>query len=164
MFQSLKPRLWRFAFNHWPCYRRSGGRVTHISPDWLELRVRLPLSLRTRNYVGTIYGGSMFGAVDPFFMMMLIKTLGPDYLVWDKAGAIRFKKPGRSTLFARFLLEPGDVEEIRTALETEEAVDRTFMVELTDRDGAVHAVVDKTMYITRKRPRPGGDRGGKNGR
>jgi hypothetical protein len=30
-----------------------------------EVRVRVPLGWRTRNYVGTIFGGSMYGAVDP---------------------------------------------------------------------------------------------------
>ncbi len=152
MAQSLNTRLWRFAFNHWPCYRRSGGRVTHISADWLKLRVRLPLNLRTRNYVGTIYGGSMFSAVDPFFMMMLIKTLGPDYIVWDKSGAIRFKRPGRTTLYAEFGMSLKDAEEIKAALRDRKSVDRTFTVELRDKDGLVHAVVDKTMFITMKDP------------
>lgn len=160
MAQSMKTRLWRFAFNHWPCYRRSGGRVTYIAADWLELKVRLPLNLRTRNYVGTIYGGSMFGAVDPFFMMMLLKTLGSDFIVWDKSGSIRFKKPGRSTLYARFRIEPGEAETIRAELKTKKSVDRIYTVELKDGDGLVHAIVDKTMFITLKDSRRKGSEGG----
>ena len=156
--QSINTRLWRFAFNHWPCYRRGGGRVVYIAADWLELRVRLPLTLRTRNYVGTIYGGSMFSAVDPFFMMMLLKTLGKGYIVWDKSGSIRFKRPGRSTLLARLKIDPGEVEEIRAELEHNKSVDRTYSVELKDRDGLVHAIVEKTIFITRKKP--GGSGGG----
>ncbi len=152
MAQSIKTRFWRFAFNHWPCYRRCGGRVTYIAYDWLELVVRLPLNLRTRNYVGTIFGGSMFSAVDPFFMMMLIKTLGPDYIVWDKSGSVRFKRPGRTTLYARCRITPEDTAEIKAALENRKSVDRVFMVELKDRDGLVHAIVEKTLFITPKDP------------
>jgi len=59
------------------------------------VRIRLPLIWRTRNYVGTIFGGSLYGAVDPIYMIMLIKALGPDYIVWDKAATIRFLRPGR---------------------------------------------------------------------
>ena len=110
MRESLKTILFRLAFNLWPCYRGSGGRVRFVAADWSEVRVRLPLSWRTRNYVGTIYGGSLYAAVDPFYMLMLIHRLGPGYEVWDKAATIRFRKPGRSTLTARMALPEGEEE------------------------------------------------------
>ena len=89
---------------------------TQVASDWREVRVELPLSVRTRNYVGTIFGGSMFGAVDPFYMIMLMKNLGPGYLVWDKAASIEFLKPGRSTLRATFRLDEAELEAIRGPL------------------------------------------------
>lgn len=55
MSESLRTRLWRTAFNPFPAYRGTGARVTYIASDWREARVKLPLSWRTRNYVGTIY-------------------------------------------------------------------------------------------------------------
>ena len=105
MGESFRTRAFRWAFNFWPCYRGTGARVTYIASDWREARIRLPLSLWTRNYVGTIFGGSLYASVDPFFMIMLINILGPDYVVWDKAASIRFKRPGRSTLVATFRLD-----------------------------------------------------------
>ena len=101
MLERLKVRLWKLAFRLFPAYRGTGGRVTHIEPDWSRVEVELPLSWRTRNYVGTIYGGSMYGCVDPIYMLMLIRRLGDDYTVWDKAAEIRFKQPGESTLYVR---------------------------------------------------------------
>lgn len=94
MAESLRTRLWRWGFNCFPAYRGTGGRVTYIAADWREVRIKLPLNWRTRNYVGTTFGGSLYGAVDPFYMIMLIKLLGPDYIVRDKAAAILFRKPG----------------------------------------------------------------------
>ena len=38
-------------------------------------------------------------------MIMLIQNLGPGYAVWDKAATIRFLKPGRTTLYAKFTLD-----------------------------------------------------------
>ena len=152
MAQSLITRMWRFGFNHWPCFRRTGGRVTYIAQDWSELVVRLPLNFRTRNYVGTIFGGSMFAALDPFFMMMLLNTLGHEYIVWDKSASIRFKRPGKSTLYARFILDPDEAADIRESLTRRQTVNRTYTVELKDKDGLVHAVVEKTLFITRKDP------------
>ena len=150
MPESRQSRLFRWFFNIFPAYRGTGGRVTYISGDFREVRIKLPLNWRTRNYVGTTYGGSLYGAVDPFYMIMLIKILGPDYVVWDKAAGIRFRKPGRSTLYARFLLDEAEISAIKAALESAPSVVRTYRVELADADGVVHAEVEKVVYIARK--------------
>lgn len=149
MAESFRTRLMRHGFNLFPAYRGTGGRVVYIASDWREVRVRLPLNWRTRNYVGTIFGGSIYGAVDPFYMIMLIKLLGPDYIVWDKAAAVRFKRPGRATLYARFRVSVEEIAAIKSALTQEGSIDRVYQVDLTDRAGVVHATVDKTIYIRR---------------
>jgi acyl-coenzyme A thioesterase PaaI-like protein len=117
MAESWRSRAYRWGFNLFPAYRRTGGRITYIADDWREIRVKLPLTWRTRNYVGTLFGGSMYGAVDPVYMIMLIRRLGPDYIIWDKAAAIRFKKPGRTTLYAHFMLDDAELAAIRSELE-----------------------------------------------
>ena len=141
----------RWGFNFFPAFRGTGARVTYMSGDFREVHVKLPLSWRTRNYVGTIFGGSLYGAVDPHYMIMLIKILGSGYVVWDKAATIRFKKPGRSTLYARFRIPEEEVAEIRRLLETAPSIDRVYQVELKDAEGVVHAVVEKTIYIRREK-------------
>lgn len=150
MPESLKSRLFRWGFNFFPAYRGTGGRVTYIADDWHEVRVKLPLNWRTRNYVGTIYGGSIYGAVDPIYMLMLMHILGPEYTVWDKAAKIRFRKPGSETLFVRFELTAGEVAEIRSLAETAKSVDRIYRLELKNREGVVHAEIEKTLYISKK--------------
>lgn len=150
MPESLRSRVLRLVFNLVPAYRGTGARVAYIAHDWCEVRVRLPLSLRTRNYVGTIFGGSMYGAVDPVYMLMLIQALGPEYVVWDKAASIRFRRPGRTTLHARFVIPPAELDEIRDRLARERSVDRVYTVDLVDAEGVVHATVEKTLYIRRK--------------
>ena len=112
--------------------------------------MKLPLSWRTRNYVGTIFGGSLYASVDPWYMILLIQLLGRNYVVWDKAATIRFRKPGRSTLYATFTLDDAELETIRAATADGQPVDRTYTVELKDKDGVVHASVDKVIYIRRK--------------
>ncbi len=147
MPESWTTLIKRWGINLFPAWRGTGARATYIAADWREVRVRLPLSWRTRNYVGTIFGGSLYGAADPWYMIMLIHALGPAYTVWDKAATIRFKKPGRSKLFARFLLSEDEIAEIRRVLETEPRTDRVYTVDLVDADGVVHATVEKTISI-----------------
>lgn len=147
MSESFDSRLMRWRFNIFPAYRGTGGRVKYISADFREVRIALPLSFRTRNYVGTIFGGSMYAAVDPIYMIMLIHNLGREYVVWDKAASIRFRKPGRTTLHATFRLDEAELEEIRTAAAGGKPIDRTYNVELVDADGVSHASVEKIIYI-----------------
>ena len=147
MSESLRTRLWRAGFNLFPAYRFGGGKVTYIREDWREIHAAVPHNWRTRNYVGTIFGGSIYAVVDPLYMMMLIKSLGDDYTVWDKGATVQFKKPGESRLHARCVLPAGELEEIRTLLAPGESTDRHYEVDLVDDAGTVHATVGKTVYV-----------------
>jgi hypothetical protein len=149
MPESFRTKLTRWGFNFFPAYRGTGGRVTYIASDWTEVRVRLPLNWRTRNYVGTIFGGSLYGSVDPMYMIMLIKLLGRGYIVWDKAASIRFRRPGRTTLEARFAIDEATLTSIREELEEKPKIDRVFIVELKNASGEVHAIVEKTIHISK---------------
>lgn len=149
MPESSSSRLMRWKFNLFPAYRGTGARVMYIAADFREVRIRLPLSWRTRNVVGTIFGGSLYGAVDPMFMIMLMRILGRDYVVWDKVATIRFRKPGRTTLHATFTLEVAEIEAIHAATASGHSVDRTYHVDLVDEAGTVHASVEKVIYVKR---------------
>ena len=149
MAESWQTRLRRWGFNFFPAYRGTGARITYIAADWREVRIKLPLNWRTRNYVGTIYGGSMYAAVDPIYMIMLIQILGPEYVVWDKAASIRFRRPGKTTLYARFVIDHAETEAIKAALVEQPSIDRVYQIDLADRDSVVHASVEKTIYIRR---------------
>jgi acyl-coenzyme A thioesterase PaaI-like protein len=150
MPESSRSRLLRWKFNLIPAYRGTGARVTYIAGDFREARIRLPLSWRTRNVVGTIFGGSLYGAVDPVFMIMLMNILGPGYIVWDKVATIRFRKPGKSTLYATFTIDEPELDAIRTATSSGHSVDRTYHVNLVDEGGVVHAEIEKVIYVKRR--------------
>lgn len=151
MPESFSKKLERIKFNLFPAYRGSGGRIAYISEDYHEIHVKLPLNWRTKNYVGTIFGGSMFAATDPIFMVMLIKILGNDYLVWDKSTNIRFKRPGKETLFAKFIITPEEISEIKSQLETTNSIDKNYKIELKNEAGKVHAIIEKTLYIAKNK-------------
>ncbi len=154
MPESNTTRWLRWKLNLFPAYRGMGARVDYIAADFREVRVHVSLSWRTRNYVGTIFGGSLYGALDPVYMIMLIKILGPGYVVWDKAATIRFRKPGRHTLYATFVIDDAEIEAIKAATATGDPVDRTLNVSLVDREGVVHVSVEKVLYIRRMIRKP----------
>ena len=149
MKKALKRHM-RILLNIWPPFLGAGIRVKRLQPDWKEIDVEMKLRRWNSNYVGTHYGGSLYSMTDPFFMLMLIENLGPDYIVWDKSASIRFNKPGRGTVFAGFRLSDQQIAEIKEALKTQEKIERAFMVEVKDESRSVIAEIHKLLHIRRK--------------
>jgi acyl-coenzyme A thioesterase PaaI-like protein len=140
----------RRLFNLWPPFRGAGIRVRDISPDFSRCTVELRMGLFNRNYVGTHFGGSLFAMADPFFMILMMKRLGSGYIVWDKAGAVRFLKPARGTITARFEMPEERVREARERTERGDKFEPVFRVEIVDAGGVIVADVEKTLYIRKK--------------
>ena len=148
------PATTRRLMNFWPPFRGAGIRVTHIGADWREVRVELRQRLLNRNYVGVHFGGSIFSMTDPFHMLMMMHNLGRDFIVWDKAGSVRFLKPGRGTLQARFVLTQQMVDEALAAASDGARHEPTYSVEVTNGEGEVVARVEKTLHIRRANALP----------
>jgi acyl-coenzyme A thioesterase PaaI-like protein len=141
----------RRLLNLWPPFRGAGVRVREIAPDFRSATVELQARLLNRNYVGTHFGGSLYAMTDPFFMIMMMRNLGREYIVWDKEGTVRYLKPARGTVTARFRLEESDVAKAREATATGEKYEPTFRVDIVDAEGATVADVEKTLYIRKKK-------------
>ena len=150
--QPASLRIWlrRLGFNFFPAFRATGARVIYMSEDMRKLRIKLPLNFRTRNIHGTLFGGAMYAATDPLYAILVKLALGPGHIVWDKSGAIRYKKPGRSALYAECSLSDAQVASMRKRLELEPSIDLHYDIELVDDRGVVHAMVQKTIYAARK--------------
>jgi hypothetical protein len=146
-----RARMVRLGFNFHPAFRGTGGRVVHVAKDLRHIRICLPLNWKTKNIVGSLYGGSLFAITDGAHPMMLMAALGDGYIVWDKAASIRYRKPGYSTLYADFVLTSDEVASIHAALGQHPELERTYLVELKDAHGVVHAVVERTVYIAEKK-------------
>lgn len=128
----------------------AGVRLQKMTKDYRHARVSMKLTFYNKNYMGTQFGGSLYAMVDPWYMLMLIKNLGNDYIVWDKAATINFRKPGKGTVYADFNLTDAHLEEIRATLVTQNKMDYIFKVEIKDKDGKLIADVDKVLYIRKK--------------
>jgi len=137
----------RPGVNLWPPFLGAGIRVKHIAPDMKSVDVEMKLRWWNANYVGTHFGGSLFAMTDAFYMLMLMANLGRDYIVWDKAASIRYRKPGKGTVRAEFRLTAAQLDEIREKLKTLPKYEPTFKVEVKDEQGNVIAEVEKLLYV-----------------
>ena len=140
MVKKILKRNMRRLIHLWPPFLGAGIRVTRLDADWRAVDVEMKLRWWNRNYVGTHYGGSLYSMADPFYMVMLIENLGPEYIVWDKSASIRFRRPGTGTVRAEFRLSEAEIEEIKEALRKDEKIEREFGVEVKDAKGASSCV------------------------
>jgi acyl-coenzyme A thioesterase PaaI-like protein len=142
-------RLRRFM-NLWPPFVFAGIRIVSIEPDWSGAKVRLNLNVMSRNYVGTQFGGSMFAMTDPFWMILLIHRLGPEYVVWDQRAEIEFLRPGKTDVHTEFVVDPAVVQELRDAAQHGDKVLRWFGNDIVDEAGEVVARVRRQLYVRRR--------------
>ncbi|MDG1805754.1 DUF4442 domain-containing protein [Flavicella sp.] len=146
-----KAKLFKFGFNASPMYRRSTGKVVFAAENLSLIKIKLRLSWKNKNYVNSMFGGSMFSAVDPIPMIQLIHLLGKDYVVWDKAATIRFKRPAREHLFADFTYTQDELKYIKSCVNEQNEIEIEKLTELKNKNGdIVYSEILKTIYIADK--------------
>jgi acyl-coenzyme A thioesterase PaaI-like protein len=146
------PTLWqrlraRFV-NLYPPFLGAGIRARRV--DERTVRAEMKLTFLNGNAVGTHFGGSLYAMCDPWYMLILMRLLGEDYIVWDKSAGIRFLRPGRGTVTATFHIPGSRVDEIRAAADSGGKVEPVFTAEVLDADGGAVARVEKTLHVRRK--------------
>ena len=141
-------RLRERLINFYPPLLGAGIRSRTI--DDLTIHVEMKLTAFNRNIVGVHFGGSLYAMCDPWFMLIMMRALGPDYIVWDKAASIKFVSPGRGTVNAVFQIPQERVNEIRAAADRAEKIEPTFLVDVLGERGQVIAHVEKLLYVRKK--------------
>ena len=152
MRKLIQSKIKKFI-KYYPPLVGAGIKVARISDDCREIDVEMKLRFWNANYVGTHYGGSLYSMTDPFYMLMLIENLGREYIVWDKAATIRYRKPGRGKVSAHFRITEAQLEEIRRSVDSQDKVEPVFSVNVVDDAGEVVAEIEKTIHIKKKPPK-----------
>lgn len=147
---SWDPEALKERINRYPPYVGARIEVTHIADDASEIRVRMPLEEANTNLVGTHFGGSLYAMVDPHLMILLIRRLGSEYVVWDKSATIDFVRPGTGTVRATIRVTDAEVDAIRAATRDGEKHLPEWTLRIVDEDEETVATVVKKLYVRRK--------------
>ena len=131
-------------------YRRSCGKILTVSEDLHHVKVVIRLSYKNKNYVGSMFGGSLFAATDPIYMIQLMQILGKEYVVWDKATEIKFKRPVYQNAFVRFEFSSDEIQYIKQRVEAEKEIDLVKQLVITDSNEKIYTEISKTIYISSK--------------
>lgn len=150
MIHTISPRRLKFLLNLYGPYLGAGVRTEHVADDFSEIRVCMRLRWFNRNAVGTHFGGSLYAMVDPHLMLMLMRRLGRDYIVWDRSATIDFLRPGRGKVRAAMTIEPELEATIRARVEAGGKYLPEFIIRVVDEEAKLVAKVTKTIYVRKK--------------
>lgn len=143
-------QIYKYGFNWSPMYRRTTARIIEVSEDLNFIKIKIPLNWKNRNYVGTIFGGSMLSATDPIYMIQLMNILGNDYVVWDKAATINYRRPARTTVFCEFIFSSKEIDSIKKQIKEKGEIDVIKNQSIITKEGTIIAELSKTIYIADK--------------
>lgn len=143
-------QIYKHGFNWSPMYRRSTGKIVSVSSDLFYVKVKIPISIKNKNYVGSIFGGSLFSATDPIYMIQLITILGDNYVVWDKEASIKYKRPAKESVFTEFTFNKAEIESIKKNVALKGEITLIKTPNILTADGIIIAELIKTIYVADK--------------
>lgn len=99
----------------------------------------------------TIFGGTIFSAIDPFYPVLLDQYFRQKGIrrtvAWLKTAHIDYIKPGRRNLHIQIRLDETMLTDALRHVRSEGKVVRTFRTEVFDTDGIRCAVAHNEIYI-----------------
>lgn len=112
--------------------------------------VKINRSLFNKNYNGSIFGGTIYAATDPFYALLfdqLLKREGFKVRVWLKSASIQYLKPGHGDLFFTITVTDDMLNEAIEAMNTTGKFVKAYPMEITNSAGELCATVMNEIYV-----------------
>lgn len=129
--------------------------VRRFHPGFRGVDVKISNSFLNRNYNGSIFGGSIYAATDPFYAILfdqLMQRSGFKVRVWLKSASIQYLKPGLTSLYFTLVITDEMIDEAKTALNTNGKFVKSYPMELYNKQGELCATVQNEVYLRTKFP------------
>lgn len=124
--------------------------IKKFHPGFRGVDVKIANSFLNRNYNGSIFGGTIYAATDPFYAILfdqLMQRKGFKVRVWLKSAAIQYLKPGSTTLHFTLKITDEMIAEAETALAETGKFVKAYPMELFDKSGELCATVMNEIYL-----------------
>ncbi len=124
--------------------------VLEVEKDFRGVSVKINKSIVTKNYNGSIFGGTISAAADPFYPVLfhqLFSHKGYKVKVWLKSADIKYLKPGRTDLFFSIRLDEPGIEETEHLLKTVGKHTKYIPLEMRNKMGELCVQVVSEIYI-----------------
>lgn len=124
--------------------------VKRFHPEFKGIDVVIYKSIFNRNYNASIFGGTIYAAVDPFYPILLdqiLKRKGFKTLVWLKSGSMKYIKPARSHLNFSIQLSEGEIKHAEEMIVSEGKFVGSYHVTVYDQQLEPCAWFESEVYV-----------------
>lgn len=145
--------LLKWALNFYPPLLFQRIHIRKFHPGFRGVDVRIANSFLNRNYNGSIFGGTIYAATDPFYALLfdqLMQRKGFKVRVWLKSGSIQYLKPGMKNLYFTINITDEMIQEASAALRSKDKFVKTYSMEIYDSDGLLCATALNEVYVRNK--------------
>lgn len=148
---TLTPTSLKWLLRLYPPFLFQRIWVQRVLKDFAGIDVKIYKSFLNINSNRTVFGGTMFAALDPIHPLLMdqvFKSRGMRHTIaWLKSAQIDYLKPGHTSLQFSVRLNPAEIDEAFATIQREGKVIRTFTTEIFDKNGVVCALSRNEVYI-----------------
>jgi acyl-coenzyme A thioesterase PaaI-like protein len=148
-FHRSNAKVFGFFMNLYPPFIFFGIRIK-FTPDFLQCNLKISNRWYFRNGHGTMFGGAMLAATDPLPAVQLSKIFRKHH-VWSMTHHVKFKKPAKTKLSAKIVLNDQEIIHIKETLKKHGKSINTFSYLLFDTQNEIVAEINSTVYIRNPR-------------
>ena len=146
----LSPKIVRLILNLFPPLLFNRISIQSIKKDFMEIKVRIRHSITNKNFHRTIFGGTIFSAIDPYFPIIYWQVFSRKKLpieVWIKRAEISYINPAETNLYLIFTLKEEDIQKALKGLQEDGRFQVWHEVEAVDENGIICAEAKVLVYI-----------------
>lgn len=124
--------------------------VKRFYKDFKGVEVKVFKSILNKNYNGTIFGGTIFAAADPFLPVLFDRVLQSSerkLRIWSKSSQIDFLKPANTTLHFSVTLTDEHINDAKQQLQLCGKYEKPFTIEILNSDNEICASLSNEVYI-----------------
>jgi hypothetical protein len=124
--------------------------VREFNKGFKGVSVTIIKSIFNKNYNGSIFGGTIFAAADPFYPVLFDRALNTGdrkLKIWSKSSNINFLKPALSNLSFQIILSDADIELAIHTLNTTGKYENSFPIDIYNNNNEVCVSLMNEVYI-----------------
>jgi hypothetical protein len=110
--------------------------VKSFAKDFKGANVSIKKSVFNKNYNGSIFGGTIFAAADPFYPLLFHQIFlrrGHKVIVWLKSAQIQYLKPAVTDLHFNITIDDETITEAERMLNADGKFIKIFPIEIFDK-------------------------------
>lgn len=146
----VSERVLKWAMSLYPPLLFQRIWVKKFHPGFRGVDVKISNSFLNRNYNGSIFGGTIYAATDPFHAILfdqLMQRKGYKVRVWLKSGSIQYLKPGLTSLHFTIKITDEMIAEAEQTIKANKKFVKTYPIELFNKNGELCATALNEVYL-----------------